>query len=151
MTMQAGVYYVGDLCYVMHEVWDEVCCIMFHPERNRKQGEFTLSDGRRFAVYPTTYGDGCYRDEFGNSYSVDAGIIGCILLSDIDTNVKASWGAVNSTEGGQIITFDFDFTTGKNEHGVIEFGHIVIDTESESEYDGQPDETQEWFDFDPDC
>ena len=25
MTMKAGTYYIGDLCYVMHKEWDEVC------------------------------------------------------------------------------------------------------------------------------
>lgn len=28
-TMPAGRYYVGDLCYVMDDVWDEVCDLMF--------------------------------------------------------------------------------------------------------------------------
>ena len=25
----AGKYYVGDLCYVMHDEWDEVCGLFF--------------------------------------------------------------------------------------------------------------------------
>ena len=150
--MQAGDYYVGDLCYVMHEVWDEVCGIMFTDNPNRgNEGEFTLKDGRRFAVYSTSYGDGRYYDQYGQPYSVDAGVIGCILVSDIDTTAVSSWGATNSTEGGQVIHFGIDFPTGKSDFGEIEIGHIVIDTEGESEYDGQPDEAQEWHDFDPDC
>jgi hypothetical protein len=28
---------------------------------------------------------------------------------------------------------------------------ILLDEEDEDEYDGQPDEAQEWADFDPDC
>ena len=27
--MRSGTYYVGDLCYVMHPQWDEVCDLMF--------------------------------------------------------------------------------------------------------------------------
>ena len=27
----------------------------------------------------------------------------------------------------------------------------VLDSDYEPEYDGQPDEAQEWYDFDPDC
>lgn len=28
---------------------------------------------------------------------------------------------------------------------------ILLDEEDEDDYDGQPDEAQEWHDFDPDC
>ena len=28
---------------------------------------------------------------------------------------------------------------------------ILLDEEDEEDYDGQPDEAQEWHDFDPDC
>ncbi len=27
----------------------------------------------------------------------------------------------------------------------------ILDADYEPEYDGQPDEAQEWYDFDPDC
>ena len=37
-------------------------------------------------------------------------------------------------------------------HGVFENDVELIDGEVEDdEYDGQPDEAQEWHDFDPDC
>ena len=28
---------------------------------------------------------------------------------------------------------------------------ILLDDEEDEEYDGQPDEAQEWYDFDPEC
>ena len=28
-TFPAGEYYIGDLCYVMHAEWGEVCDLMF--------------------------------------------------------------------------------------------------------------------------
>jgi hypothetical protein len=153
--MQSGEYYVGDLCYVLHEVWDEVCELTFTSNANGfptpNDGEFTLKDGRKFALYSTTYGDGLYFDQYRNEYGVDAGSIGCILKSDIDFNAKSDWGGENDTEGGQIIMFDRDFPTGKTEFGEIEIGHIVIPTDSDYDDDGQPDEMQEWQDFDPDC
>lgn len=46
-------------------------------------GEFKLKNGVRFATFGTWCGDGTYQDNSGNSYSVDAGLIGCILVSDI--------------------------------------------------------------------
>jgi hypothetical protein len=28
MILQKGVYYIGDLCYVMHNEWDELCQLL---------------------------------------------------------------------------------------------------------------------------
>ena len=30
MTMKAGNYYIGDLCYVLHDEWNEVCELIFN-------------------------------------------------------------------------------------------------------------------------
>ena len=148
--MPAGNYYVGDLCYVLHEVWDEVCGIMFKDTDSGNNGEFTLKDGRRFAVYGTRWGDGTYSDQYGNRYGVDAGIIGCILVSDIKLISQDWW--TNDTDSGNVIEFTREFRTGIVEESIIEIGHIMIDTDPiYDDNDGQPDEAQEWHDFDPDC
>ena len=128
MTMPAGDYYVGDLCYVMHDRWDEVCNLLFSNGRGKSHdGEHTLSDGTRFAIYGTAYGDGEYYDEQGNSYSVDAGMIGCILVSDIvitDNSVENQ-----NIDLGMVHTFPHDFETGYADYGVIDFGgRVIIDT-----------------------
>ena len=47
--MKAGTYYIGDLCYVMHDRWDEFCSITCS-EHNVLDGEFNLKDGTRFAT-----------------------------------------------------------------------------------------------------
>ena len=67
-TMPAGRYYVGDLCYVMHDVWDEVCDLVFPYDGRGVYGKFKLKDGREFAVYSTAYGDGTYYDGMGRKY-----------------------------------------------------------------------------------
>ena len=69
MTMPAGKYYVGDLCYVMHDEWKE-CCDLFFPYvpghgEQQVEGEFTLADGRRFANFGTRWGDGMYHSNRG--------------------------------------------------------------------------------------
>jgi hypothetical protein len=121
-TMPAGRYYVGDLCYVMHDVWDEVCDLMFPNRYNGPgvYGKFKLKDGREFAVHSTAYGDGCYYDGMGREYSVDAGVIGCILESDIRD--PEAWAS-----GGQVLDFIAEFDTWED-RGVIHFGVIAIDT-----------------------
>jgi hypothetical protein len=36
MTMPAGRYYIGDLCYVMHDEWDEACALFFPDQVPKK-------------------------------------------------------------------------------------------------------------------
>lgn len=130
MTMPAGIYYVGDLCYVMDDEWNEVCDIIFD-EGNLQEGEFMLLGGRKFSMFGTKWGDGSYNDQKGNTYLVDSGTIGAILLSDIDLKNKK-----NDIDGGNIISFktDFDCSGGGNNskwNGIIRIGNILIDTGEE--------------------
>jgi hypothetical protein len=130
--MKSGTYYVGDLCYVLHERWDEVCELIID-EHRCLDGEFNLKDGTRFAIYGTAYGDGTYKDKSGKEYGVDAGSIGCVLLSNIDLNNKE-----NFLDGGNIHTFEVDFYTGTQD-GKIMFHTLSIDTDpvydEEEEYE----------------
>ena len=122
--MPAGWYYVGDLCYVMHDVWQEVCDLTFPPDRKTGrglEGIFTLKDGRKFAIFGTAYGDGVYLDEDGEEYGVDSGTLGCILKDDIVE------GHDNDRTLGHTWAFQLDFKVG-NDGGVIRFGRTVIDT-----------------------
>jgi hypothetical protein len=122
--MPAGEYYIGDLCYVMsEEEWDEFCSITIQGNRCL-DGEFVLSDGRRFATYGTAWGDGSYFDQHRHEYAVDAGLIGCILIKDIKIEKN------NILELGNVVKIDYDFTTsgGRDWNGVIHIGPIRIET-----------------------
>ena len=124
MTMPAGQYYIGDLCYVMHPEWDECCELFFPPGAPGRgvEGEFALKDGRRFASFSTAYGDGTYRSNIGTSHSVDAGLIGCIRVEDIrDSQYN------NIEELGAIVEFDQPFEVSEDQ-GLIVFGHVQIET-----------------------
>mgnify|MGYP003344131698 FL=1 len=138
MSMNAGQYYIGDLCYVMHDVWDEVCDLLFPDDFNSQQGEFTLKDGRRFAIYNTNYGDGEYdTSEWGHTICVDSGTIGCILTSDIRDNTYTS-EQINRM--AVIKTFTEDFNTSYEydsyedddgypvEEKILNFGGIQVYT-----------------------
>ena len=129
--MKAGTYYVGDLCYVMHEDWDEVCALTINGNR-AIGGEFNLKDGRRFAIYNTMYGDGTYHDQYNNEYWVDSGSIGCILLSDIDLNAEG-----NNIDGGSVIGIEIDFYTGEQD-GKIMFHKVSINTDDMVEEEFEP-------------
>jgi hypothetical protein len=120
--MKAGIYWVGDLCYAMEQDWDEFCALTISGN-DVKDGEFELADGTKFAFRGTGY-DGTYFDQEGRQYPVDAGLIGCILVSDIKPSTE-------EVTGGHIITFPNDFEV-TYESGVISFGNVIsIDTDQE--------------------
>jgi len=130
--MPAGKYWVGDLCYVMHEEWDEVCGLFFkgRDDHGANEGLFELKDGRKFVSFNTKYGDGGYYDEAENEYGVDAGLIGCILVSDIKSSDQ------NTLVGGHVHEFESPFVCsgGRSEQGhdwdgIIQIGHINIATD----------------------
>jgi hypothetical protein len=127
--MQAGKYYIGDLCYVMTDnEWDEVCSLTI---KNNEciDGEFQFADGRRFATYGTAYGDGEYRSNMGTAHSVDSGSIGCIRVEDICADKYD-----NIEQLGAIVEFETDFVTGggrgdREWEGTIQFGRMLIETD----------------------
>lgn len=136
MTMPAGRYYVGDLCYVMNDdEWNQFCSITIKGNRCL-DGEFEMPDGRKFATYGTKWGDGTYQDNHGNTYCVDAGLIGCIRVEDIQAN---KYPDIESL--GAIHEFATDFVTGggrggKDWAGTIQFGRVVIETDPlDEDYD----------------
>ena len=119
----AGEYYIGDLCYVMGNEWDEVVDLMFPTESRDVEGELTLADGRKFFYGSTAYGDGSYGDNRGGKYPVDAGNIGIIATNDITEADKEQ-----SLQCGTVYTFDEPFECYSNA-GLFKFGNsIVIDT-----------------------
>ena len=111
MSMPAGKYYIGDLCYVMNDAeWEEFCSITIDGH-NVIDGEFQLKDGRRFATY-----------------SVDAGLIGCIKVEDIRAEKYE-----NLSDLGSIMEFNNSFATsgGRGDEGwegLIQIGHVMIET-----------------------
>lgn len=116
--MKAGTYYIGDLCYVMHDVWDEIC------SECPFAGEYTLKDGRVISIYSTFHGDGEY-----DGIWVDSCTIGCVRLDEIKDK-KPSVNVKKPKEeplGWKKVTFREDFTTGEF-HGKLRFGDVVIDT-----------------------
>lgn len=140
MTMKAGLYYIGDLCYVFNDNdWDEVCSLTIKGHECLS-GEFEFKDGRRFAMYNTKYGDGLYQDQFGNKYGVDSGSIGCVLVDHISRQINTE----EMEDLGAIVRMEHDFSTsGSRESGLIRISSTTIDTAGEwveDEYDYDDDE-----------
>jgi hypothetical protein len=123
-----GTYYIGDLCYVMGDVWTDVCDIIIDG-RDCLNGQFNLSNKVRFAIYSTKWGDGLYPDNSGRKYSVDSGSIGCINVIDLDPDVMK-----RAEELGHIVEFTEGFVTSSDEDGLITFGHVIINTDPSDYY-----------------
>lgn len=121
--MPAGTYYIGDLCYVMHDKWDEFCKLTIDGNYCL-DGEFNLSNGIRFATYGTAYGDGVYPHSVRGekALGVDAGLIGCIRIDHINTLDES-----NDIDSGIVVTFDEPFETSES-GGTITFGNIRVYT-----------------------
>lgn len=131
--MEAGTYYCGDLCYVLNDSWDEFCKLTILDEEC-VSGGFRFADGREFVSFTTIYGDGTYTDAEGFKYPVDAGLIGCIRVEDMDCTLD------EVGDSGQIRAFTKPFICEKV-GGVLYFGKVAIDLdpcdieEDEEEYD----------------
>ena len=133
MTMPAGRYYIGDLCYVMHDEWSECCDLFFPPGALGRgvEGEFVLADGRRFASFGTAYGDGTYPSNIGTDHAVDSGSIGCIRVEDIRDN---TYSQERLEELGAFVDFDQPFEVS-TDAGLLKFGHILIETNNDYDWD----------------
>ena len=128
-------YYVGDLCYVMHDAWDEVCGLV--PFDNSEH-EFELEDGRKFILFSTAYGDGTYFDREGKSYGVDSGTIGAIKVDDIRDPEFAS---IVERGLGQVHEFpaEIDGLDCFYESGTIGIYRVEIDTAGGDEEESDED------------
>ena len=124
--MEPGTYYVGDLCYVLNDSWDEFCSITIKDEECLSGG-FRFKDGREFVTFQTIYGDGTYRDRDGREYPVDAGLIGCVRVEDMDCE------DIDVCDGGHIIAFAKPFVC-ERVGTELYFGKIAIDLDP-SDYD----------------
>lgn len=119
-------YWVGDLCYVMHDCWSEVCNLAFPDLYTQNHGPMKLEDGREFVIFGTAYGDGVYEDQLGRAYPVDAGCIGAILLNEIrDTDLNIEGGNLHEFPPGVVMRNSY------YDDGIIVIGGtLFIDTRS---------------------
>lgn len=137
-TFPRGVYYIGDLCYIMKPEWKEVCDLIIQGNEVL-EGKFLLSDGREFFIGNTAFGDGTYQDNLGQEYSVDSGSIGLIeVINEFIPNINL----------GNLHAFHDDFEVSV-EDGYFVFGAIIIDTRSEEdEYEGSYDDYDSYDNYD---
>lgn len=129
VTFPAGVYYIGDLCYVINEKdWEELLEQSGHLGLDFDSDQW-FGKFKKFGLFvgSTAHGDGMYYDNRGGTYAVDSGTIGII---------DATWPDVNESEIemlGCIVHFHQDFKVQMPERGLFHFDGLTIDTREEDE------------------
>jgi len=125
VSFPAGRYLIGDLCYRDDEMWDVISSVSFG--KKGRVDNFYEGTEHTFCILNTKYGDGSYEDNEESTYYVDSGTIGIM-----------SWdkGSSLSSTSGRVFDFPEEFKVYSDD-GVLHFGHIVIDTKGESDYDDE--------------
>ena len=99
--LKKGTYYLGDPCYVIpNSDWDR-----FIDQLGSDQSLFKF-DGFECYVSSTKYGDGEYPDNFGNYYTVDAGIIGAIPIQLVENPDNVDYGKIVQMQEDFVCNFD---------------------------------------------
>lgn len=141
MKFKAGTYYIGDPCYAIpDEQWDSWCTSMdkfedYHGDVEMVNGGFGFEhEGEQVWCANTEWGDGTWPDQYGNEYSVDAGIIGVVPEALIDVNPNSPAVDPVVVNGGHVVRIDHEFEVDRN-GGIITIGPYIIDTDPQDEED----------------
>jgi hypothetical protein len=121
-TLPPGTYIVGDPCYSIgedHNDWMEWLEAADYTQNDRNHVLVAPYKGRLCVGVSTKYGDGEYYDNQGNSYGVDAGLVGLVAIEVSDRNSVG--------DGRVIVTFDEEVDCFY-EDGLIHLGHIEVET-----------------------
>ena len=135
--LEAGTYYVGDLCYVFgDDDWPEICEAI-----EKSEDGYIEHKGFTMFFANTKYGDGTYTDQYGYDYSVDAGLIGAVAIKHLSEEFVR---VINNGKLGQVHEFERSFTCSEDD-GVIMIGKYIINTGDTEEYEDD-DWNDDWDD-----
>lgn len=124
-TLPPGTYVVGDPCYsIPDEKWMEWLEAADYTNNHREHVLVAEVDGRLCVGVSTYFGDGSYDGDDGNTYGVDAGLLG---LVPIEVASKNSVG-----DDRVLRTFQSEVVCEYN-GGHVRLGPITIDTVQEDE------------------
>lgn len=139
VSMPAGEYWIGDLCYVeedddFRDAHVDAVCNSPRKDGGLLNGKFEIN-GTFLVEYSTLYGDGSYRHEgmecTGQEYlGVDSGTIGIISLKDLFRKEHVTRNDLAKI--GIIVSFKEDFKcwsdVNEGKGGDLHFGSLVVHT-----------------------
>lgn len=121
----AGKYWLGDPCYIIKDNQWLNFCNELSLQEDKGNCFVPLEEEVKVLAFCTYHGDGCYLDQHGNSYPVDAGLIGLIpweytekFTEKDSTEFLSLSNIVEFTEDTLCFTAD----------GILTFGNYIIDT-----------------------
>ena len=113
-------YWIGDPCYVLHDVWSEIC------DRFEMWGSppgttsIKCSNATVVLLACTAYGDGVYEDQEGRRYPVDSGMLGIVAVEDIkDDRARLDLGHIFEFDDNLFLLLE------KDGRGTFTFGGKV--------------------------
>lgn len=129
VEVPAGSYVLGDPCYSFpdYDEWMELlnsCNYFESPMGTISRG----TDNYYVLAFSTRWGDGRYRGTDGNSYAVDAGLIGLVPVEALRSDADSLRDDLCT-----VVTFDKPTKCGTDGEGKLRFGHITIDTDPQDE------------------
>jgi hypothetical protein len=116
--LEAGKYWVGDPCYAFDSSWLELLESADFRKRDLLEAEVDGDERMAFVASGTYGGDGVYPDDAGNTYPVDAGMIGVVRPEEAE---------ISEPYGMRLVEFPRPFTV-RYEDGDIVIGHLTIHT-----------------------
>lgn len=128
MTLAPGKYYIGDPCYALSEESYQEFLNLVLSGSDVLEGEFCFTDGTRFAVFNTLWGDGYYSASNNHRYPVDAGCLSAIPISKCDAKKLDEYGDAFTIEDFETIFEAKSNCSRRSGDGTITFGHIRIET-----------------------
>lgn len=121
----SGKYWLGDPCYVIKDSHWLKFCNEYSFGDTESNTYINLDETTKVLAFSTYHGDGCYLDQHGNSYPVDAGMIGLVpweytqkFTEKDSTEYLSLSNVVEFTEDTLCFTAD----------GILTFGNYIIDT-----------------------
>ena len=129
VEVPAGSYVLGDPCYSFpdYDEWMELlesCNYFENPMGTISRG----TDNYYVLAFSTRWGDGRYRGTDGNSYAVDAGLIGLVPVEALRSDADSLRDDLCT-----VVTFDKPTKCYTDGEGKLRFGHITIDTDPQDD------------------
>ena len=144
--LPAGMYWIGDPCYVFpHEgplcnKWVELL-----ETNNYLKDSFAELDDGKITVWAdiTAFGDGSYLSSVNKRFGVDSGMLGIVPIETVDYLGKSR---EELEQSGLFVSFDTQFEI-KFSYGFFLFGDITIET-NDDDYDEEYDDSDDDEEYD---
>lgn len=128
MKIPKGEYFLGDPCYCFGKKWSDI--LDETDFFNRSKVMETEAGPKILMAFNTAHGDGTYEDQYGNEYSVDAGLIGLVPVEIIELKYSRE----RLSELGKFVTFN-EGDIVKSNGGTLSFGQYIIKTDFGNSFD----------------